>query len=711
MSPHFTALRCFFLVALHYGVQIAPDKLLGIDEADTISSVLRLMREVGLRGRKLRNRRWDHLVTLGGSLPAMAEQKSGKWVIVTYAGLMADGKNGVAVLSPESEQSGVAMIPREQFEEMWSGKLIICHRFYHITDKSQPFGMRWFMPEIISHGRFIFDVAIASMFSSVLNFALPLFLNIVCDKIIPNQSYQSLYMIIMVYLVVIVLDGFFSYVRQYMTIISSNKIDAKLLSRSFNHLLSLPMQFFESSSSGILTMQMHQTEVIRGFLTGRLFLTMLDVYSLPILLTALGFYSIRLTFVVLMFTAAIAAVSVLMVPIFRRQLDRLSEADGIRQAYLVETIHNIRAVKSLALEPSRKNSWDSKVGSSVRRRSSVGLTCALVAVATDLLQKLMQIAILGFGASDVFDGTLSIGGLVAFYLLSGRVTGPLVQLATLFNEYQQIVIAVRMLGQVMNRPPERDPNQQSARPYITGQLEFKQVTFRYDGTTSPALNAVSFKIEEGQTIGVVGRSGSGKTTVTRMIQGISLPQEGTILLNGNDIRNIDLSHLRRNVGIVLQDNILFRGTILDNIAAGRPESTLNEVMEVARMAGANEFIDRLSRSYETLVEEGGTNFSGGQRQRIAIARALLAQPQLLIFDEATSALDPESEAVIQQNLADIARGRTMLIVSHRLSSLVTADSILVLERGLVVDFAPHPVLIERCDIYRHLWQQQNRHIR
>jgi ATP-binding cassette subfamily B protein len=295
-------------------------------------------------------------------------------------------------------------------------------------------------------------------------------------------------------------------------------------------------------------------------------------------------------------------------------------------------------------------------------------------------------------------------------MLSGRVTGPLLQIVSLINEYQQTALSVRMLGTVMDHPPERDPNQHGIRPPINGELEFRQVTFRYEGTVTPALDNISFRVEEGQVIGIVGRSGSGKTTLTRLIQGIHAPQEGLIQLSGTDIRHIDLPFLRRSIGVVLQDNILFRGTIRENIAAGKPDSSLEEVMEMARLAGANEFIDRLPHSYETLIEESASNFSGGQRQRIAIARALLLQPRLLLFDEATSALDPESEAIVQQNLSEIARGRTMIIVSHRLSSLTNSDAILVLDRGAVVDFAPHADLVERCEIYRHLWDQQTRYL-
>jgi ATP-binding cassette subfamily B protein len=331
---------------------------------------------------------------------------------------------------------------------------------------------------------------------------------------------------------------------------------------------------------------------------------------------------------------------------------------------------------------------------------------ALANVMTNGLEKMMQITILGLGALDVFDGTLSIGALIAFNMVCGRVTGPLVQIVSLINEYQETVLAVKMLGIVMTHAPERSPNQQCFAPEITGALTFDKVSFTYPGASTPALDSLWFDIAPGQIIGIVGRSGSGKTTVTRLLQGIQTAQSGTVRIDGVDIRQVDLAHLRRSIGVVLQENFLFRGTIRDNIAAARPSSTLEEITAAARMAGADEFIERLPQAYETAVEENGANFSGGQRQRIAIARALLMSPRLLIFDEATSALDPESEAIVQAQLDDMARGRTLIIVSHRLSSLAHADAILVLEHGRAVDFAPHKVLVKRCDSYSRLWNQQ-----
>ena len=329
---------------------------------------------------------------------------------------------------------------------------------------------------------------------------------------------------------------------------------------------------------------------------------------------------------------------------------------------------------------------------------------------TQFLEKAMQLAVLSVGALQVFDDKISLGTLIAFSMLSNRVSGPLIQMVGLINEYQETALSVRMLGTLMNHEPERDPTFKGSKPPVHGGMEFDKVVFRYPGAAVAALDRLDFKMEPGEIIGVVGRSGSGKTTLTRLVQGIQIPTEGIIKLDGIDLRQIDLQHIRRNIGVVLQESFLFRGSIRDNIAASNPSAATEDIILAARMAGAEEFIDQLPMAYDSPLEEGATNLSGGQRQRIAIARALLPQPRVLIFDEATSALDPESEAIIQHNLTEIAKGRSMIIVSHRLSSLVKSDRILVLDKGKLVDFAPHKVLLSRCEIYSHLWNQQTRDI-
>ncbi len=712
MAPELTALRCFFLVALHHGVQLAPEELPAVSAPGALlTALLGTMGKAGLRTRVLRRCGWDKAAGLGTAYPALAQRKDGSWVILVHVVPGAEGAPLAAVLDPAEEQQGVQLVPRAAFEASWNGTLILCRRAAAAVGEDRPFGLGWFLPEIARHRRFFLGVAVAAILSNLIGFAIPLLFQVLIDKVVAHQSYQTLFVVVAAFTLLALFDGVFGYARQRLMLIACNKIDARLGARTFGHLLGLPLRFFEGNAAGVLVRHMQQTEKLRHFLTGRLFQVLIDSALLPLLLLLLAFYSGLLTLVVLGFSAAIALVIGAMVPAFRQRLNHLYAAEGARQAYLVETLHNMRAVKSLVLEPVRQRAWNDQVAAAVRRHAEVGRISAAGTVATSVLERLMQIAVLGIGIVEVFDGRLSIGALVAFTMLSGKATGPLVQVVALINEYQEAALSVRMLGTVMNERPERADGQRLSRPPLSGALRFEGVGFRYPGAATPALDRISFAVGEGQVIGVVGRSGSGKTTVTRLIQGIHAPQEGLIQLDGVDIRHIDLDHLRRSVGVVLQDNLLFRGTIRENIAAARPEAPLAEVLEAARLAGAQEFIDRLPLSYDTLVEENATNFSGGQRQRIAIARALLTRPRLLIFDEATSALDPESEAIIQENLGEIAQGRTMVIVSHRLASLVQSDAILVLEQGRMVDFAPHAQLVERCAVYRQLWQQQTRYLR
>jgi ATP-binding cassette subfamily B protein len=711
LAPDHTALRCLFLVATHHGLHLAPEELPAAQGKQMLPAMLDAMRRVGLKARALTGCGWDKAAGLGTAYPALATRHDGSWMILVHVMPGPDGAPMAAVLDPREEAAGVQLVPRENFLADWSGTLVLCRRATPLPLEDQPFGLSWFLAEIANHRPFFAGVAVAAILSNLIAFAIPLLFQVLIDKVVPHQAWQTLTVLVLVFVILAAFDGFFLYARQRLMLLASNKVDARLGSRSFAHLLSLPLSFFETHAAGVLVRHMQQTEKLRHFLTGRLFQTLLDAALLPVLLVLLALYSGLLTLVVLGFSLAIALVIGAMVPAFRRRLNALYGAEGARQAHLVETLHNMRAVKSLVLEPARQRAWDGQVAAAVRAHGDVGRIAALGAVSTSVLERLMQISVLGLGATLVFQGNLTIGALVAFTMLSGRVTGPLVQIVTLINEAQEAALSVRMLGTVMNARPERRARERLSRPPISGALRFEDVTFRYPGAAMPALDRVSFRVEQGQVVGVVGRSGSGKTTLTRLIQGIHAPQDGLIRFDEADLRTIELDHLRRNVGVVLQENLLFRGTLRENIAAARPGASLPEVLEAARLAGALEFIERLPHALETMVEEGASNFSGGQRQRIAIARALLTRPPLLILDEATSALDPDSEAIIQANLAEIARGRSMIVVSHRLSSLVRADAILVLDQGRVEDFAPHDVLLDRCATYRYLWQQQTQHLR
>ncbi len=364
VSPHLTALRSLFLVAMHHGVHVPPELLSRADPNDAAASILGVMREVGLTGRLLQNCRWRDVSRLGSAYPAMAERTDGNWLIVASTMPTADGIGALAVLDPASEQAGIVVLPRGEFEAGWTGRLVLCKRKFRLSDEKQPFGLRWFVPEILRNRRYLRDVAVAAMLCNLISFATPLLFNVLIDKVVPHHSYQTLLAVSLAFAVLVLFDGVFGYVRQSLTLLASNKIDARLAERTFAHLLSLPLQFFERHAAGVLLRDMQQTETVRHFLTGRLFQTLLDASALPLLLVGLSIYSGWLTLVVLAFALTITAVIAVIVPVFRRELKLLYQAEGERQADLVETIHGIRAIKSLALEPMRKASWDARVAAS-----------------------------------------------------------------------------------------------------------------------------------------------------------------------------------------------------------------------------------------------------------------------------------------------------------------------------------------------------------
>jgi ATP-binding cassette subfamily B protein len=395
---------------------------------------------------------------------------------------------------------------------------------------------------------------------------------------------------------------------------------------------------------------------------------------------------------------------------FRRRLTELYRAEGARQALLIEAIHGINTVKSLGMEPGQSRAWDQSSALAIERRIEVGRISTLARTASSAIEKAMMVAVIWAGVNSIFAGTLSVGALVAFQILAGRVTNPLVQITALINEFQEVALSVRMLGNIMNAPSEPGMSR-GLRPAIRGKLSFDDVSFSYGSSPIPALDRVSFAVEPGQVVGIVGRSGSGKSTVLRLLQGLYPAQRGLLRIDDFDIRELDKVHLRHHMAVVLPESFLFRGTIRDNIAAGRPSAVFEEIAWAARQAGAEEFIERLPQGYDTPLEEGGANLSSGQRQRLAIARALVRRPTILLLDEATSALDSESEMIVQDNMARIVEGKTTIIVSHRLSALRNCDNILVFDKGQIVGNGAHDNLLASCLTYRLLWDKQSRSFR
>jgi ATP-binding cassette subfamily B protein len=384
-------------------------------------------------------------------------------------------------------------------------------------------------------------------------------------------------------------------------------------------------------------------------------------------------------------------------------------------SHQVETIHGIRTVKSLSLDGLKRSHRDVHVAEVIEAQQAYERIANIPQTLVMPFERLIYAGSFFLGcymilASSTASSVSSAGSIVAFGLLAGRVAAPIVSLAGVINSFEHARGALGEVASVMNVPAEEGRSGTGLKLPITGQVVFQDVRFRYTPGSPYALDGVSFEIPKHTIFGVMGRSGSGKTTVTRLLQGLNRDYEGLIKIDGMDLREIDLDHLRSHIGVVPQENFLFSGTIRDNINAGRPNASFDKIVQAAQLAGAEEFIERLPQGYETPVEEGAANFSGGQRQRLAIARALIVDPPILILDEATSALDAESEAIVNANLLRIARNRTVIIISHRLSALSMADAILVLERGKFYAVGRHQKLVVSCDIYRSLWSQQNRHL-
>lgn len=708
-----TAMQCLVAIARHHGLDYSVENLvhkyaLGHTEPTT-TRIIRIARENDLKAKK-GTLKWEDLWKLGESYPIMARLNNGNTVIL--AGVDGDPDGGrAAVFDPLADSPEFILLSKDKLMKAWGGEAIFVKRSYNLLDENQPFSIKWFVPEIMRHSRSFRDVIVAAMVMHGIALVTPIFFQIVIDKVLVHHSKSTLMSLFIGVVVAHIFNSIFDFLRNYLLLNATSKVDVRLATRTFGHLMKLPIQFFQHSSAGVLTKHMQQTSEIREFLTGKLFQTLLDASALFIFVPVLFVYSIELSFIVLLFTALLALVILALIGPFKRRLQELYRAEGERQALLVEAIHGMQTIKALAIEPSQRKNWDTRAARAVAMHFRVGKISITARALSGFLEQLMSIVVVAIGALLVFDNKLSVGALVAFQMISGRVSGPLVQMVSLIHEYQETALSVRMLGEVMNSPAERGADSRGLMPELKGGVSFKNVTFSYSPDTPPALTNVSFNIKPGSVVGIVGKSGSGKTTMTRLVQGLYTVQGGTVSLDNFDIREIDLSHLRRSLGVVLQESFLFRGTVRDNICVTKTDATFEEVVKAAQMAGADEFIQKLPQGYDTPLEESASNLSGGQKQRLSIARALLTKPKFLILDEATSALDPESETIIQDNLRTIAKDKTVLIVSHRLSMLCDADAIIVMDQGNIVEVGTHSQLLKEGKIYKKLWDQQTKYIK
>ena len=704
-----SALFCLCNIAKHYGVNMDIRRVMhdyAVGEEEPRESLFHQIASDYKFKSKRRKLDWKRLLQLGNAYPAIGIKKNGKKILL--CGVRPNDKEEMemAVIDPENRKEGSAFdfMKQERFEEIYSGSCILLKKTYRLSDEDQPFSLRWFIPEFLKLKGIFGQIALTVAIITILSLVVPLFFQIVVDKVLVHKGVITLNTIGLGIVCAVIFNGFMEFIRSYFLLFATNKIDISTAMKTFRHLMRLPIDFFERVPSGVLLKHMQQTERIRGFLSGNLFFTILDLCALCIFIPFLMFYSIPLTAIVLGYSALMALVIACLIKPFQARLNELYQAEGKRQSMLVESIHGIRTVKSLALEPVEEQHWDDTTAYAIKSYFRVGKISITAKSISQVLEMLMTITVIWVGALLVFDQKLSIGALIAFQMLSGRVTGPLVKMVGLIHEYQQIALSVKMLGVVMNTPAE--PVGGGVRNPLKGAVSFEHVSFQYRPDLPLVIKDLSLEVPPGTTVGIVGRSGSGKTTITKLLQGLYNVQQGIIKIDGIDIREIDKAHLRMSIGVVLQENYFFSGTVRENISMTKRSATLEEIIYAARLAGADEFIQKLTRGYDTVLEENASNLSGGQKQRLAIARALLTNPPILIFDEATSALDPESEQVIKQNLRAIARGRTVLIISHRLSIVSSADRILVVDNGERSAFDTHKNLLEQPGTYRDFWKQQ-----
>jgi subfamily B ATP-binding cassette protein HlyB/CyaB len=654
--------------------------------------------------------RWRHLMRFSNTAPVVLLFNDGTAGLLT--GVNIEHKV-VLIKDPRAPAADPPVAVDElRLAEVWSGDAVLLRASRGFTEVDAPFSLRWLIGLVLQEKKSLQEIGIASLTLSFLTIFPPLLVMTVVDKVLTHNSYSTLILLATILCIAVIYETFLGYARRLMILVIGTRIDARLNLHVFNRLLRLPLDYFERHPAGETMYNISQIHRVREFLTGKLMASFLDLMTLTVLLPFLFFLNSSLAWVVL----ACACVITLIILIYLKPLGfimaRVVAAETNKQSALGETVFGVRTVKSLALEPQRKALWDERIAEAGKWRLAYGKLANWPQTLITPIERFMWMGVILLGAYWAMSDPsgFAVGSLFAFMMLSMRVAQPLVQLAKMTDEYQDVAQAIAQAASVLNRPLEVDAASGGMRPRFAGAITVDDLSFTYAGTKTPALDRVSFSIPAGTMLGVVGRSGSGKSTLTRLLQGINRDYSGFLKIDGSDLREINLRHLRTSFGVVLQDNFLFRGSIRDNILAGRPGLTLEDAVRSARLAGAEEFIERMANGYETYIEEGSPNLSGGQKQRLAIARALISDPRILILDEATSALDPESEALVNANLLRIAQGRTMVIVSHRLSSLTECDQILVLEKGTVMDIAPHRVLLERCTVYRQLWAQQNRHL-
>lgn len=628
------------------------------------------------------------------SLPAIIFNENNEyWVIAKIS-------SGKALIQNPTEKQP-RQLELKEIKELGFNKIIYFKKAKEsILDETTKFGFSWFFQALKKYKKYVIDIIIASFFIQILALATPIFFQTVIDKVIVHNGVSTLNVLAIGFIVVTLVDFALNILRTYVQNHTANRLDVSLGSNLFKHLVNLPISYFDSRKVGHTVARVKELENVRQFITGSTITLLIDTFFTIVFFAVMFYYSKLLGFIVLLSVPFYFLIAAIVTPILRKNLDEKFQYGAENQAFLVESITGIQTLKTKALEPKFSKDWDEKLATFTNSSFAVAQIGNFGSNLTQLVSKAVTIAILWFGANAVLAGEITMGQLIAVNIFAGRVAAPILRLAQLWQDFQQIHISVQRLGEILNIPTERKAGSNEARlPSLEGNIKFENITFGYNINDKPIIKKLNLNIEAGKVIGIVGRSGSGKSTLTKLIQRLYVPSEGRVLIDGVDTQRADVAWLRQQIGVVLQENFLFSRSIRDNIALSDPSVSDEKIIEVAKLSGAHDFIINLPDGYNTVLAEQGGGLSGGQKQRIAIARALITDPKILIFDEATSALDYESEALIQSNMKEIVKGRTVFVIAHRLSTVRNTDEIIVMEQGEIVEKGHHNELMKLPEGY------------
>jgi subfamily B ATP-binding cassette protein HlyB/CyaB len=662
-----------------------------------LPEMLRCAKSFGLKAR-VSATTWARLAST--PMPSLAHLRDGGFLLL---GKVADDK--IIVLEPGHPQP--IQMAQAEFEAVWDGRLLMMTKRASLTDLSRRFDITWFLGAIHKYRWLLSEVLLASFFLQLFALVSPLFFQVVVDKVLVHRSLSTLEVLAVGLVAIASFETTLGVLRTYLFSHTTNRIDVELGARLFRHLLALPIGYFQARRVGDSVARVRELENIRNFLTSSGLTLVIDLFFTSIFIAVLFYYSPLLTWIVLASFPFYVGISAAATPLFQQRLDEKFKRGAENQAFLVESVSGIETLKAMAVEPQMQRRWEEQLAGYVAASFRVTSLGNIASETVQFVSKLVSAATLYFGAKLVIGGELSVGELIAFNLLAGRVSAPVLRLAQTWQDFHQARLSVDRLGDILNTAPEPTYSPgKTALAAIRGDICFENVSFRYRIDGQQILHDINLEVPAGQVIGIVGTSGSGKSTLAKLVQRLYLPESGRVLIDGFDIAQIDPARLRRQLGVVLQDSTLFNCSIRDNIALVDPATPTENVVAAATLAGAHDFILKLPEGYDTIVGERGGTLSGGQRQRIAIARALIADPRILIFDEATSALDYESESIVQKNMAQMARGRTVIIIAHRLSALRIADRVITIERGRLIEDGSHQELIKAGGRYSKLHRLQ-----